>query len=61
MPDHTTEQLLQWMGFTIGMRIDAVKEDLMPDGVGLAQLLKEDADGIEEVCSHYNKRNPSAS
>ena len=33
----------------------------MPDGIGLGQLLREDADGIDEVFSHYNKRNPSTS
>ena len=55
------EQILEWIGFTTADQIDAIKEDLMPDGIGLDQLLRESADGIEEVCSHYNKRNPSTS
>ena len=59
MPNHTTEQLLTWIGFDTDAKRNAVKDDLMPDGTGLSQLLKESPDGIEEVCAHYNKRNPA--
>ena len=33
----------------------------MPEGVGLSQLLKETAGGIENVCAQYDKRNPATS
>ncbi len=58
---HDSDTLLQWIGVTqVGHRA-AIIQDMLPTGTGLANLSREDMDGIMEICSHYNKRNPSNS
>ena len=55
------DTLLQWIGVTQLTHRQAIVQDLLPQGSGLANLLREDMDGIMDICSHYNKRNPASS
>ena len=46
MPNHTRDQLLEWIGISTSVHREAIKDDLMPDGIELEQLTRESADGM---------------
>lgn len=59
--DRDIDTLLLWIGVDTERHREAIAEDLLPESIGLNNLLREDMDGITEICNHYNKRNPSNS